>query len=110
MLRRKAFRLRRFVDDGTSRQLGSDRFDIWFDRRHAPDCNIAQVCHFVNKDYRCVDYFNDVDKDSVPVPHYGVVLTVEQFKSLADRVKAAGIKFLVVRTSMRIDSPSLRRE
>lgn len=53
------------------------------------------VCHFASKDYRCVDYFNNVDKDAVPVPHFGVCLTVDEFHALAGRVKAAGIPFIV---------------
>jgi extradiol dioxygenase family protein len=54
-----------------------------------------QVCHFVNKNYRCIDYFNDVDRDSVPVPHFGVCLSVAEFKALAERVKTSGVKFIV---------------
>ncbi len=38
------------------------------------------VCHFVGSGYRCQDYFNPVDGDEVPVPHFGVVLTLEQFQ------------------------------
>jgi len=53
------------------------------------------VCHFVNKNYRCVDYFNNVDTDAVPVPHFGVVLSVEQFHALTSRVEKAGIPFIV---------------
>jgi extradiol dioxygenase family protein len=36
-----------------------------------------------------------VDKDSVPVPHFGVVLSVDEFKALAERVKQAKISFIV---------------
>ncbi len=61
----------------------------------ALDSSSLQVCHFVNEKYRCVDYFNNVDKDAVPVPHFGVVLSVAEFQALAARVKAAGIKFIV---------------
>ena len=41
------------------------------------------VCHWVGNDYRCVDYFNPVDGDEVPVPHVGLALTEEQFHELA---------------------------
>lgn len=36
---------------------------------------------------------NPVDGHDVPVPHFGVVLTMDAWQALADRVKAAGIAF-----------------
>ena len=36
---------------------------------------------------------NPVDGHDVPVPHFGVVLTMDAWRTLADRVKAAGITF-----------------
>ena len=36
---------------------------------------------------------NPVDGPQVPVPHFGVVLTMAQFDELAARLKAAGVKF-----------------
>jgi len=53
------------------------------------------VCHFASKEYRHVDYFNSVDVDAVPVPHFGVVLSEAQFHALAARVEAAGVPFVV---------------
>jgi extradiol dioxygenase family protein len=53
------------------------------------------VCHWVGDDYRCQDYFNPVDGDEVPVPHSGLALTVEEFHKLADRLRAAGIQFII---------------
>jgi extradiol dioxygenase family protein len=38
---------------------------------------------------------NAVDGHDVPVPHFGVVLTLEQFDQLAARVKAAGVAFVI---------------
>lgn len=35
------------------------------------------------------------DGDEVPVPHFGLVLSVPSFQSLADRVRAAGVKFII---------------
>ena len=35
----------------------------------------------------------DVDKHAVPIPHFGVVLTMDRWTELAERVKAAGISF-----------------
>jgi extradiol dioxygenase family protein len=53
------------------------------------------VCHWVGDDYRCVDYYNPVDGDDVPVPHAGLALTVEQFHELASRLSAAGVEFII---------------
>ena len=36
---------------------------------------------------------NPVDGHGVPVPHFGVVLTLEAFAALAARLKAAGVRF-----------------
>jgi extradiol dioxygenase family protein len=36
---------------------------------------------------------NSVDGHDVPVPHFGVVLTLEDWSALAQRVKAAGVAF-----------------
>jgi uncharacterized protein len=36
---------------------------------------------------------NEVDGHDVPVPHFGVVLTMDQWNALAARVEAAGIVF-----------------
>ena len=36
---------------------------------------------------------NAVDGHDVPVPHFGIVLTMEQWEALADRLRAAGTKF-----------------
>lgn len=38
---------------------------------------------------------NAVDGHDVPVPHFGVVLTQEDWKQLAERVKTAGVKFII---------------
>ncbi len=36
---------------------------------------------------------NSVDGHDVPVPHFGVVLTMDQWRTLAARLEAAGIAF-----------------
>lgn len=35
------------------------------------------------------------DGDPVPVPHFGLAMSVSDFHALAERVKAAGIKFVI---------------
>ena len=38
---------------------------------------------------------NAVDGDSVPVPHFGVILTMADWKSLRDRLNAATTEFVI---------------
>lgn len=38
---------------------------------------------------------NPVDGHDVPVPHFGVVLAMEQWNKLAERLKAAGVNFVI---------------
>jgi extradiol dioxygenase family protein len=38
---------------------------------------------------------NQVDGDPVPVPHFGAALSVAQFTQLAERVRAAGVTFII---------------
>jgi extradiol dioxygenase family protein len=38
---------------------------------------------------------NPVDGHHVPVPHFGIVLTLEDWQALADRLVAAGTKFVI---------------
>eukprot|EP00558_Chaetoceros_sp_UNC1202_P002974 CAMPEP_0197234272 /NCGR_PEP_ID=MMETSP1429-20130617/2056_1 /TAXON_ID=49237 /ORGANISM="Chaetoceros sp., Strain UNC1202" /LENGTH=166 /DNA_ID=CAMNT_0042692635 /DNA_START=183 /DNA_END=683 /DNA_ORIENTATION=+ len=53
------------------------------------------VCHWAGNDYRCQDYYNPVDGDDVPVPHFGLALKEEEFHALADRLRKAGVKFII---------------
>ncbi|TVS07689.1 MAG: glyoxalase [Phycisphaerales bacterium] len=38
---------------------------------------------------------NTVDGHEVPVPHFGVVLSMDDWKALAERVTAAGVEFIL---------------
>jgi hypothetical protein len=38
---------------------------------------------------------NTVDGHEVPIPHFGVVLAPAQWKQLAERVRTAGVQFLI---------------
>lgn len=38
---------------------------------------------------------NAVDGDAVPVRHFGVILPMEEWESLAGRLKAAGTRFII---------------
>jgi extradiol dioxygenase family protein len=38
---------------------------------------------------------NPVDGHDVPIPHFGVVLTMEAWEALADRLRRAGVAFVI---------------
>ncbi len=52
------------------------------------------VCH-VADDPRPVPVHNPVDGHDVPVPHFGVVLALPDWHALADRLRAAQVRFVV---------------
>jgi uncharacterized protein len=56
------------------------------------------VCHLnpnLGKDGRLTSHFNPVDGHGVPVPHCGVVLRMEQWSALAERLARIGVEFVV---------------
>ena len=38
---------------------------------------------------------NEVDGDNVPVRHFGVILSMPQWEALAERLRAAGTRFII---------------
>lgn len=52
------------------------------------------VCHLVES-YQAAANANAVDGDPVPVPHFGLVLTLPDFHKLAERVANAGVVFII---------------
>ena len=38
---------------------------------------------------------NEVDSDAVPVPHFGAVLTMDEWQVLADRLQGEGVAFVI---------------
>ena len=38
---------------------------------------------------------NHVDADHVPVPHFGVVLPMDEWKELAEQLRSKGVKFII---------------
>jgi extradiol dioxygenase family protein len=51
-------------------------------------------------------YSNPVDGEAVPVPHFGLVLKMEQWKALADRLQNAGVEFVIEPTVRFAGQPS----
>lgn len=52
------------------------------------------VAHLV-ADRTAIIGHNPVDAHDVPVPHFGVILTVAQWQALADRLRQAGVRFVI---------------
>ncbi|HRH41982.1 MAG TPA: VOC family protein [Pyrinomonadaceae bacterium] len=38
---------------------------------------------------------NEVDSHSVPVPHFGIVLSMDEFDKFAEKLKDKGVKFVI---------------
>ena len=56
------------------------------------------VCHLnpsLGKDGKVGSHSNHVDGHGVPVPHCGVVLEMPTFDALAQRLRVAGVKFVI---------------
>lgn len=53
------------------------------------------VCHLDPAGRRGAQVHNAVDGDAVPVPHYGVVLRMADWQALAQRLRAAGVDFII---------------
>ena len=52
-----------------------------------------QIVAHLSPAARAADHTNPVDGHDVPVPHFGVVLEMEDWERLAARVEAAGVTF-----------------
>jgi len=52
------------------------------------------VAHFAPEAVR-VRAGNRVDGEDVPVPHFGIVLPMEEWKTLASRLEDAGVEFVI---------------
>ncbi|MEO0558360.1 MAG: VOC family protein [Bacteroidota bacterium] len=53
------------------------------------------VAHYKPPAETSAAHHNPVDGHDVPVPHFGVVLTKENWTALAERVRAAGVEFVI---------------
>lgn len=53
---------------------------------HQLVCHLGEVARGIR---------NPVDGEDVPVPHYGVVATIDEWKALRDRLEDAGVEFVL---------------
>ena len=65
--------------------------DQWIDF----DLHGHQIVAHLEPGARPSDVSNPVDGHDVPVPHFGLVLDMVTWRSLADRLKAAGTRFVI---------------
>jgi len=42
-----------------------------------------------------IQHRNEVDADHVPVPHFGIVLEMKNFKAFAQRLQISGVEFII---------------
>jgi extradiol dioxygenase family protein len=54
-----------------------------------------QVVAHLKPGHQAELHHNAVDSHAVPVPHFGVSLELDQWHALADRLRAAGQKFII---------------
>jgi uncharacterized protein len=54
-----------------------------------------QIVAHLAEDGSGVKASNPVDADDVPVPHFGIVLPMDEWRELANRLKARGIEFVI---------------
>ncbi|MEG9438894.1 VOC family protein [Edaphobacter sp. HDX4] len=53
------------------------------------------VTHLKPSKQKDQTHHNPVDGHDVPVPHFGVVLQMEQWEALSERLKAANVSFVI---------------
>ena len=49
----------------------------------------------LGRDGRVPNYCNPVDRHSVPIPHFGVVLTIEDFQALAEKTRTFVDRYVI---------------
>lgn len=82
---------RRFYGDvlGFGRGRSAERWTDWNVEGH------QVVTHQVDDHRAAVAGTNSVDGHDVPVPHFGLVLGIDEFHDLARRLTAAGTDFVI---------------
>ena len=65
--------------------------DIWI------DFNLFghQIVTHLSHEKSGVSSSNPVDKDDVPIPHFGIVLPMDEWKAFAEKLKSKGVEFII---------------
>lgn len=69
--------------------------DIWADFNLFGHQFVCHVDPNIGKDGKLELYCNEVDAHAVPVPHYGVVLEMDAWQSLANRLRSLDVPFVI---------------
>ena len=54
-----------------------------------------QIVTHLAPDSAGVKASNPVDADNVPIPHFGIVLPMDDWKALAEKLTSKGVKFII---------------
>ncbi len=54
-----------------------------------------QIVTHLSPDSGGVKATNAVDTDDVPIPHFGIVLPMDEWRALADKLTAKGVEFII---------------
>ena len=65
--------------------------DAWIDF----DLFGHQIVAHLQRGRAGVESTNPVDGHEVPVPHFGAIVSMRQFEQLAERVRGAGVEFVI---------------
>jgi len=65
--------------------------DAWVDF----DLYGHQIVAHLAADRAGIAAYNPVDGDDVPVPHFGVILSMDGWRELAERLRRAGVRFVI---------------
>lgn len=76
---------------GCDRGRSSDRWIDWNMHGHQFVTHLAPA----RTSQGSAELHNAVDGHDVPVPHFGLILSVAEFHDLADRLKTSGVTFVI---------------
>lgn len=54
-----------------------------------------QIVTHLAPDFKRQAVTNGVDSDAVPIPHFGILLSMQEWKDLADKLTAKGVEFVI---------------
>jgi extradiol dioxygenase family protein len=54
-----------------------------------------QIVTHLAPDFKRRAVTNGVDADAVPIPHFGILLSMDDWKALAEKLRSKGIEFII---------------
>ena len=65
--------------------------DAWIDF----DLYGHQIVTHLAPDFVRQDVTNAVDADPVPIPHFGILLSMDDWRALSERLRQSGVRFII---------------